>query len=114
MNGRVGEERRVRAVAARMDAHAAVARSMGKKVEVSEMELIAICSMANLGTLSVFSALEGDTGETASAEMEATIAAIREHFQKIGYDGLNRAVQACVAILGQDRLARYVIRPGKD
>ena len=108
------EEKRAVAMSARMDGDAAVARSLGKKVEVSEMELVAICSMANLGCLSIFAALDGDVGAAADAEMEATLAAIREHFLKDEGDGLKKAVQACVAILGQERLGQYVIRPGKD
>ena len=73
------------------------------------MELIALCNFARLGLLAVFSNLDGKAGDDAAAEMDALAELIRQKFSATD-DGLTILAECCAAILGGERLGRYIVR----
>jgi hypothetical protein len=98
------------AMTARMDGKRAIAGRIGRKRKVSEMELVALCTFARVGMMSVFSSLEGETGEMAYAELVRLTDAIEETFSEDGKaDGLDRLAECCAALLGGERLGKYVV-----
>ena len=105
------DERTRLALAAQMEGESTVLRSLGCKHKVSEMELVTLCNLAYLSCLSVFaSAADDDLSHKTAAERDRLVAAIRKCFGRDeNDDGLERLVQACLAILGQDRLGRYLV-----
>ena len=104
-------EREFVGMTARMDGERVIAKNIGGKRKVSEMELVAICTFARVGLLSVFSNLEGETGEQAESEMARLIEQIRIEFgADKNRDGLMLLATTCAAILGGERLGRYVVQ----
>ena len=96
---------------AQMDGNRVVANNIGRKVEVSEMELLALCNFADVGLLTVFSSIEGPVGEDARDELEQTLAAINDQFGDQGQDnGVESLANCCVAILHGARLGKYTLR----
>ena len=97
-------------VTAEMEGQSVIVRNLGRKVKLSQMELICLCNFAKLGLLDVFSELDGHAGHQAAAEIDLLREAIRRTFaNKVNPDGLARLGQSCVAILSEPRLARYII-----
>jgi hypothetical protein len=107
------QERNMIAITARMDGARAVAARIGKGVKLSEMELIALANFARLGLLFVFSQLDGDAGDDAHARAQQHCEELRDTFEsKPGQrDGLNHLTQCCTAMLGGERLGKYVVIP---
>jgi len=107
-----GERNRLR-IQASMDGRAAIAKSVGGKFEVSGMELITLCTFAELGLLSLWSSLEGQAGERAQEEEGELLDAIRENFSNGGrFDGLINLSQTCAAMLRSERFHRFVVPYG--
>ena len=103
------DEKRIAAIQAHMDGQQVVVRNIGKKVEVSEMELIILCTFMKLGVLEVYSHLEGDSGRLALDEIRLLKKAIQRKFTKGDFDGLYRLAQSAVAMLDGERLGQYVV-----
>lgn len=104
------DERKMIAMDAAMEGESTIIRNIGRKVKVSEMELIALCNVARLGCLSAFSALDGEVGERASAEMDCFLTDLQTFFEKDRKgNGVHRIVQSCVAMLGQERFNKYIV-----
>lgn len=103
------DERKMMAIGAHLEGESALARNCGKKHKISDMELFALCNLAHLGCLSVYSELDGDIGLRAKAERDRFLDTIRSSLTDDG-SGISRLVQCGVAILGQERLGQYVLR----
>lgn len=102
------DKKRMLAITAAMEGQQTVLRNIGKKVKVSQMELICLCTFAEIGIMSVFSELEGEAGEKAAAELDALMDAIRKHFAAHGQDGLNRLMRSTVALLRSPKFHQYI------
>lgn len=98
------------AMTARMEGESVVVRNIGKKRKVSEMELVALCNLAEFGLLSAFSELDGESGELAARERDRLKKTIHQAFSVDGCDGFNKLSQACVAILRTPRFEKYIFR----
>ena len=93
---------------AQMDGEAAIVANIGKKVQVSEMELICLANFAEIGLMCVFSEIDGKTGEEAQASLDAHIDRVREKFSRKGRgDGLTRLSQTATAML-RGKFFKYV------
>lgn len=109
------KQQKALAISARMEGEEAVLRSIGKKRKVSEMELVTLCTFAQIGLLSVFSGLDDQVGRDASKQYESLIEHVRVEFGSAGDpNGLNRLATSLAAILGGERLGRYVAAPQVD
>jgi len=98
------------AINAILEGESVVIKNIGNKVKVSQMELMILCNLARLACLMIFSELDGKIGEEAKEETELFIAQIKKQFaNETCEDGLHRFIQSCTAILGQDRLGKYII-----
>lgn len=99
------------AMDAAMEGEAVVVRNIGRTVKVSEMEMIILCNLARLACMDELIAVQGESdGAAAAAAMRQEItAAIQDLFRKGEVDGLSRLVQSCVAMLGQDRFAKWLV-----
>ena len=97
------------ALTAHMEGQAVIVKNIGRKVKVSQMELVCLCNFAKLGLLSVFCELDDEEGYIAAEETDKLIQAIAEQFSNSKADGLTRLAQSCVAILGEGRLGKYVL-----
>jgi len=106
------DERELLRVQATLEGHAAIARRIGPKVAVSEMELIALCNLASLGAYAVLSDLDGEEGDLC----RAAGALLREDIERefAGAGGLDGLVECVVAILGEQRLGQYVAQPPEE
>lgn len=103
------DKRRLR-TQARLDGVRSIAERTGKKVEVSEMELIALCNMANLGLYSMFARMDGKHGDSAAKDLEEMVSAARSHFgQGTSMDGLSKLCETIAALLEGDRFGKYTI-----
>jgi len=100
------------ALTARMDGERVVVGRIGAKVKVSQMELVVLTTFARIGMLSVFAGLDGKQGEDADAELDRQIEGVRAMFAGTG-DGLAALTMSCAAMLGGERLGRYVV-PAAD
>lgn len=101
-------DRRHLAISARMEGLSAIARNIGKKRKVSEMELIALCTFAEIGMLHVFE-LTGATETAAAADdIRSIIEGIRSRFGESG--GLPNFVNCVGATLRNPRFSRYIVR----
>lgn len=104
----------------RMDAHMegqqTIARNIGKKVLVSQMELVALCTFAEIGTLFLFSQIDGETGEAAEKVLQETIDTVRREFANDPdkSNGLSLLQTTCVALLRSERYHKYVTRPERE
>jgi hypothetical protein len=108
------DERKRIAMTAHMDGLRSIAGRIGGKQKLSGMELVALCNFAQLGLLAVFSELDGENGEKATADLERLVDGIRRHLGTPGnLDGLERLAACCAAILGGDRLGKYVWRAAR-
>ncbi len=96
-------------ITAAMEGEAVIMANIGRKVSVSEGELVALCNFAKLGLWAVLSGLDGPTGDAAELGMATLIEAISEEFGSRGQDGLSKLAGSVAAILGQSRLKHYVI-----
>jgi hypothetical protein len=102
-------ERKMVALIARLEGQSVALKNTGDLCKVSETELVCLCNMAHLGCLSLFLLDEG-SGAKAGSMHEAFLRAVNEALGDPGQaNGLYRLLEACVAILGQDRLGQYVI-----
>ncbi len=101
------EEKLMAAVGAKLDGEAAVARELGQKVELSEMEVILLSSMAYLGAMMVIR--EDGTSAEAEELIAETKESIETHLGQPGRPGMNRLAQGVVALLTQDRLSQYIV-----
>lgn len=103
------------ALTAQMEDKAVVARNIGRKVKVSEMELIILCTFAELSMLSLYSSLDGEVGEKARVKFDRLIEAIRSTYQKNGdRKGLQRLSSSCAALLRSDRFFGYITEHEED
>ncbi|HEV7298711.1 MAG TPA: hypothetical protein VGN72_05040 [Tepidisphaeraceae bacterium] len=98
------------AMTAAMEGQQTVVANIGAKVEVSQMELVCLVNFAEVGLMSLFSALDGEAGAAAEADLERTLDAIRQEFGKDGADGLNRLSQSTAALLRGEKFAQYLAR----
>lgn len=104
------DEKKMIQITAAMEGQSVVVKNIGRKVKVSQMELICLCNFAKLGLLGVFSELDGHAGFQAAEEIDLLRESIRRTFAtKQNPDGLARLGQSCVAILSDLRLAQYII-----
>jgi len=101
-------------MSAKMDRLAAIVRDTGAQVSVSEMELVCLCSFAQVGMFSLYSCIDGETGEKAGKELDAMIEEIRKTFSIDGEDGLMRLAALTVALLGSEKFSKYDPRPGPE
>ncbi len=104
------DEAKMVAITARMEGHCVVVKNIGKKVKVSEMELVTLCNFAELGLMSVFSELDGESGELAAQERNKLKEILRQAFNADGDDGLDRLSNACAAMLRSPRFEKYIFR----
>jgi hypothetical protein len=110
MSEEISDERMV-ALTAQMEGEAIIVRTIGRKIKVSQMELVALCNFAQLGLLHTFSQLDGEAGAAAATEIDDLEEAIRKAFaRRDNADGLARLAQGTVAILGEARLGKYLVR----
>ncbi|KKN74446.1 hypothetical protein LCGC14_0390660 [marine sediment metagenome] len=103
------EERKMVAIGAQLEGLSVSTKNIGKKIVVSEMELIILCSFAKLGFLSDMSEHEDEVGLACKDEKDNLIKAIREAFSDEEVDGMNRLSQGLVAILTSERYEKYVL-----
>ena len=103
------EEKKLVAIGARVEGDAAVARRLGDKVEVSEMELIILTSMAYYGAISVL--VESEVSDIHEAqELKAELQeAIESKFGHKGELGMGKVVQTVVGMVTQERLGQYLV-----
>jgi hypothetical protein len=101
-------DRKELAIAAHMDGELVIVANIGKKVKVSQMELICLVSFAEIGLLSLFSSLDGETGAQAEADLEEHLDAIRKTFSAKGVDGLNRLTTSAAALLRRKKFGQYL------
>ncbi len=97
------------AITAKMEGEC-VGLKQGTKVKVSELELLTLCNLAEIGLMSMFAQLEGDTGESARADLERGIDIIRRTFAKDGKSGLASLMKSGAALLRSDRFMRFIAR----
>jgi len=98
------------AITAHMEGESVIVKNIGKKLKVSEMELMCLCTFAKLGLLETFSHLDGHAGYEAAHEMDLLKDAIRKQFgDEKRPNGLHRLGQSYAAILCQGRLEKYVV-----
>ncbi len=103
------QDKRLAAIGAQLDGEAAVARELGEKVEVSEMELIALVSMAYYGAISVLIEVGvDDILEAKELKAELDIA-IESKFRQPGRMGKSKLVQLIIGMVTQDRLGQYSV-----
>lgn len=104
------DEKKMIEITAAMEGQSVVVKNIGRKVKVSQMELVCLCNFAKLGLLGVFSELDGHSGFQAAEEIDLLREAIRRTFAtQQNPDGLSRLGQSCVAILSNLRMERYII-----
>jgi hypothetical protein len=101
------EDREMIAVTASMEGNATVCANIGRKVTVSEMELICLVNFAAAGLWFLYSQLEDELGEYAERELEKTFETIRRVFASKGQDGLERLSCSLAAILNSERFIKY-------
>lgn len=94
------------AMTALMDGERVHVANIGRKVKVSEMELIILVNLARVGTLTVFANLDGATGEDAQRALDKHIDNIRHAFPS--KDGLHAFVKSATAMLGGERLGKFL------
>jgi hypothetical protein len=105
------EQRRMIAVTARMEGNAAVVANIGKKILVSEMELICLTNFAEIGLLSIFASLDGEAGEAADADLDGALDAVRRGFARdTADDGLMRLSTSTAALLRGTKFSKYIAR----
>ena len=105
------QERKFIALTARMEGESIVVRNIGKKIKVSEMELVVLCNFAEIGLLSLFSGLDGEVGDEAYIKMDSLLEEIRKTFaNESNNDGLQRLSKSAVAmLLVQKRFRKYIL-----
>ncbi len=106
------DEKDFQRIQAVMDRESTVVRNRGKKIEVSEMELVILCNLARLNCMDQMAM--GLTDDDLIAEIEeqaeSLIVAIRTRFSTEQQpDGLQKLMQSCVAILQEERLSQYLV-----
>jgi hypothetical protein len=106
------DERKNLALNAHMEGQQVILKSIGTQVKVSQMELICLVNFAEVGLMSLYSALDGEVGEQAEAELEKHLNAIRKVFSGKGgtVDGLNRLSCSTAALLRSPRFRKYLTR----
>lgn len=105
------DDQKMIAITARMEGEQTVVSAIGKKVKVSQMELVCLVNFAEIGLMSVFAGLEGAMGDEASADLNKTLQAIRVAFGKNGADdGLSRLSQSAAALLRSEKFSKYLAR----
>jgi hypothetical protein len=102
-------EREMVAMTARMDGAASVARRIRKEHLVSDMELIALVNMAQIGLFGICAELLGERGEQAKHEYEQIIATLEVRNVDPGINSLTTIMDCCAAILGQERFQKYLL-----
>ncbi|MEE9365865.1 MAG: hypothetical protein V3W44_04170 [Dehalococcoidales bacterium] len=102
------EDARLAAIGAMLDGEAVAAREIGQKVELSEMELIILLTMAQFGVYEAMNE-QGITNPEFNEMRQELRREIDSRFSKVGHDGLAKLVQASVALLTQERLGRHVV-----
>ena len=100
-------DKKMARMTAAMGGEEVIVANIGKKVKLSQMELICLVNFAEVGLMSVFSSLEGKNGEEAEASLDEHIERIRKEFGKDGRDGLNRLATSTAALL-RGKFASYV------
>lgn len=96
-------------ITAQMEGQSVIVGGIGKKIELSEMEIICLVNLAQLGILSVFAQLDGTNGEEAVEELNDHLDVIRKVFSRgDNGDGLDRLMHSTLALITVGRLAKYV------
>jgi len=116
MDGELSERERVRMEAA-LEGEAAVVRSIGGHVKVSEMELVVLVNLARLTCLAELAAgpLDPDLAAEAAEMRDECRRTLQRYFHKGSPDnGLQRLMQSCQAMLGSERLGQYVVDAGAE
>lgn len=109
------DKREFIAMTAKMDGNRVIAESTSRKVKVSEMELIVLCNLAQLGLWSLFSCLDGQSGDDAHQEMTKLVDAIRDELGSGEKpDGIRIISTAGAAILAGERLGKYLVEVPKE
>ncbi len=103
------EKKKFLALNARMEGEAVIVSSIGKQVRLSEMELICLVNLAEMGVLAVFAQLDGPEGDDAARQMNDLAVAIRRAFSKNDKDdGLVRLMTSTSALIRGERFLKYL------
>src|SRR5690348_3590031 len=101
-------KRKLLKITAAMEGQEVIVANIGKKVSLSEMEMICLVNFAEIGLMSIFAALDGKAGEEAEASLNEHMDRIREQFGgENGRDGLNQLATSCAAMLRGRRFFQY-------
>jgi hypothetical protein len=104
------EKNKFVALTARMEGRAVVVRNLGKKINVSEMELVCLCNFAFLGLMQTLSDKIDDEDRTAAIEeIEDMKEQIRTTFANQSADGITRLAQSAAAVLNDQRFEKYLL-----
>jgi hypothetical protein len=96
-------ERKKIAMDAHMDGQRVIARNIGRRRKLSEMELIVLCSWAKVGLYGhLAETIDGPLAEQAAECRREILAAVDADF------GLAALAQSCAAMLHDGPLATYV------
>lgn len=106
------DERKHMRISATTEGNAIIAEGIGKKINVSEFELTVLCTLAEIGFMTV---IAEEVGEEISEEVQTdrrnTIEAARKLFGK-GFpeeeDGINSMLNAAAAILRREKFQKYI------
>lgn len=86
---------------ASMEGEAVIVANIGKKIELSEMEIICLVNFAEVGVMSVFAAMDGPTGDDAEQSLNAHLDRIRKEF------GITRLSASTCSLL-RGKLFKYL------
>jgi len=97
-------------ITASMDREREAARvDGGRKIEVSEIELLALCTMAKYGLYRAFGDLGAGNAYGCRRRAVEILEAIKELDVPHQPGKTPRLIQTCAAMLGGERLGKYVM-----
>ena len=103
------DERMRLRIGAAMDGERVIVANIGRKVKVSEGELMVLATFARLGFLSACASVDGEVGEKAGAQCDELVERIRANFSREGRDdGFSRLSTSCAALLSGERFRGYI------
>ncbi len=105
------EEDKMVAIGSILEGEATVARNLGAKREISEMEMIILVNLAQLALYRELSLIcEEDQAMRAKKLAEAHVQACQELFGSAKrQEGFKRLIQAGVALLTTERFEKYLV-----
>lgn len=104
------EEKRHAHITALMDQESAAARDFGKKVDVTEIEVLALANLAKYGLYHALVELGASLDQEARAKASALLEEIKGLDSESAQPGKTpRIVAVCAAILSSGRLGKYVL-----